>query len=153
MSYKNKEEYNAYMKEYMLNRYHEQKQKLLNLLGNKCVKCDNTEGLEFDHIKPSTKSFAIAQLNTMSYSKALEEVKKCQLLCKKCHNSKSIKEQGFQEVKDKNFHGTVSSYRYCKYDLCKEAQKNIEKNITKEQVRNIRAIPGGSIPSYRGRSC
>jgi len=150
MSFNNKEEYNAYMRQYMLDRYHTQREKLLKLLDNKCTKCGSTENLEFDHIDPSTKSFTIGKLNTMAFYKAVEEVKKCQLLCQSCHNSKTINEKGFQEVKGKDVHGTLSSCRYCKCDICKTFKNEYnrenyrklhldanENNLTNEKVIDI----------------
>ena len=37
MSFNNKEEYKAYMRQYMLDRYHTQREKLLKLLDNKFI--------------------------------------------------------------------------------------------------------------------
>lgn len=33
--------------------------RLIEMLGGKCVRCGATEDLEFDHIDPSTKVFAV----------------------------------------------------------------------------------------------
>jgi|GEM_PF-2811688 len=131
----NKEFYNEYMRKYMLEKYHKKRAKLIELLGGKCMVCGSVNQLEFDHIDPNTKSFTIAQLNTMAYDKAVEECKKCQLLCKPCHNTKTILEKGFQEVKGKDIHGTISSYKYCRCEICKNFYKEYNKNNRKIRPR------------------
>lgn len=50
------------------------------------------KGLQFDHKDPNNREFKIGKL--LNYSKELvfKEIKKCQLLCEKCHFNKSINE-------------------------------------------------------------
>lgn len=43
---KSKEEYNAYMRKYMLERYYRRKAEAIIALGGKCVKCGSTDNLE-----------------------------------------------------------------------------------------------------------
>ena len=51
----------------------------VELLGGKCVKCDTTENLEIDHI--------------LSVQRGGKDIaNNCQLLCKKHHQLKTIKE-------------------------------------------------------------
>jgi hypothetical protein len=68
---------------------------LLERMGGKCVKCNSTDELEFDHIDPSKKSFNISS----GYHKPKEEMEnellKCQLLCNKCHLEKTKKNREF----------------------------------------------------------
>lgn len=85
-----KEEYNAYQREYQKKRWAKRKQELIDFLGGKCVKCGSTEELQFDHIDPSTKSFTIASCPTASEERMMAEIKKCQLLCRKCHEEKTF---------------------------------------------------------------
>jgi len=47
------------------------------------------------------------------------------LLCKKCHEEKTLLDMG--RVSAKITHGTVSSYRYCKCELCKKAKSEYMK--------------------------
>ena len=85
-----KNEHNKYLKFYQRARYKERKEKLTALLGGVCVVCGTIERLEFDHIDPETKEFTICKrLNGASWEDILEEAKKCQLLCRKCHNRKT----------------------------------------------------------------
>ena len=46
MSKRNREEYNAYMRDYMLRRYHQRREAALIQLGARCVRCGSTEKLE-----------------------------------------------------------------------------------------------------------
>lgn len=71
------------------------KQKCLERLGGKCVKCGTTERLEFDHIDKTTKKYKITSGLCYSLDRLFEEVDKCQLLCKPCHIQKSIEQDDY----------------------------------------------------------
>lgn len=65
------------------------KQKAVDLLGGKCVRCGynrSLRALQFHHVDSSTKEFGIADKGiTRAWSKVVEELKKCILLCANCH--------------------------------------------------------------------
>ena len=123
----NREQYNAYMKEYMLERYNKFKTKWTELLGGKCVQCNSTEDLQFDYIDPSTKKYTIAA--GWSYKDIEEEIKKCQLLCVLCHRKKTLIDLNQNDAKI--IHGTLSAYKYCKCDLCKKAKSDWQREYSK----------------------
>lgn len=61
--------------------------KLKEKFDSKCQKCgyDRYSGaLEFHHIDPSQKDFTISNMN-FKLTEAVEEIKKCVLLCSNCH--------------------------------------------------------------------
>jgi 5-methylcytosine-specific restriction endonuclease McrA len=89
MPIKDTEEYNEYMRTYMLNRYHERRAEAFRKLGGSCVLCGATSDLEVDHREWREKSFSIAKLWSVSRKRFEEELKKCQLLCKDCHAAKT----------------------------------------------------------------
>lgn len=107
------------MKEYMLRRYHKKMTEAKLKLGNKCFKCNCTENLQLDHIDPESKNFTIAKLWNSKPEIFNAELAKCQLLCLKCHQEKTLLDMG--RISAKNTHGTLSSYRYCKCSLCRKA--------------------------------
>lgn len=109
-----------YMRTYMLKRYHKRINDAKQLLGGKCIKCGTQDNLQFDHINPATKLYTIA--NVWNYRKEILdiEISKCQLLCEKCHEEKTLNDLG--RVSAKNTHGTLSSYKYCRCDLCKQVK-------------------------------
>ena len=74
MPRKDKERYNAYMRSYMLKRYHERRALALDYLGGFCVYCGSTEKLEFDHIDRTSKSFPISKLWSTAEDKFWEEI-------------------------------------------------------------------------------
>ncbi len=117
---KTKEEYNAYMKKYMLKRYHERMDRARQKLGGECCKCGSKENLQIDHIDPSAKSWTMAKMWSVNDKSFEEELSKCQLLCQPCHNLKTLDQNGMKPAR--GTHGTLSSYRYCKCRLCKDAQ-------------------------------
>jgi hypothetical protein len=77
----------------MKRRYHERRNLALKLLGGKCVVCGTRKNLEIDHIDPSTKTMIVARMTTVAYERFLDEVSRCQLLCKKHHIEKTSSEQ------------------------------------------------------------
>jgi hypothetical protein len=66
----------------------EVKKKLIEYLGGVCVKCgykDCPDALDFHHKDPTKKTSMISRLLLGSFEKALEEARKCILLCCRCH--------------------------------------------------------------------
>lgn len=94
--------------------------KLIALLGGKCVKCDSVTDLEFDHKDRLQMSFRINGNNlNWNWERVWSEAQKCQLLCKNHHIEKTAREvlPG---------HGTVSRYVHrklpCRCEECRKAQ-------------------------------
>lgn len=110
----------------MLKRYHERKSQAIIYLGGQCVECQSRDDLQFDHKDRLTKGFTIAKLWSVNEQRFWEEIKKCQLLCLKCHIIKSALEQGKKPAR--GTHGTLSSYRYCRCDKCKRAKSEYMKD-------------------------
>jgi 5-methylcytosine-specific restriction endonuclease McrA len=90
------------------------------LLGGKCVTCGSVKNLNFDHKDPSTKKYNISEILAGKLEKLLVEVKKCQLLCNKCHKIKSVKES-IERNFGKGKHGTMWRYwkHKCRCDVCR----------------------------------
>lgn len=134
------------MREYMLNRYNERRQRGFELLGGKCAICGCIPSeFEFDHIDPSTKEFTVSGYKwNVPEDVFYNELKKCQILCKPCHMTKTIKSSGKIEVKGKDIHGTLSSYRYCKCDACRLAKRrsNKQQSIKREQKKLLEKQKG-----------
>jgi hypothetical protein len=113
MPKKDREDYNAYMREYLANRYRERRELLILEMGGKCVKCAKTSDLEFDHIDPENKSFPISKrLTSASMDVIRAESLKCQLLCVPCHKEKTIKASSVGHG------GGKTGMRNCRCTLC-----------------------------------
>lgn len=69
--------------------YLRRKERAIAFLGGTCVRCGETEGLEFDHIDPDRKSFGITENLTRRWDVVESELKKCQLLCRIHHLDKT----------------------------------------------------------------
>lgn len=121
---KDRQEYNAYMRNHLKKKYHQRITEAKETLGNQCKLCGSQEDLEFDHINPESKIDCLTTL-TGSKDKFYEELEKCQLLCKECHKVKTLNDKDQQSAK--LIHGTLSSYRYCKCELCKKAKSDHSK--------------------------
>ena len=67
----------------------ERKATLVEMLGGVCIKCGYSQclaALDFHHKDPNTKSFELSTVGyTASWDRLVEEVKKCELLCCRCH--------------------------------------------------------------------
>lgn len=132
-----REKYNAYMKRYMLERYHKRMASFKVFLGGKCTSCGSIENLELDHIDRCDKALNISNVWSYSERKYHEELKKCQLLCYKCHKKKTLVDMGMLDARLN--HGTVSSYRYCRCNECRTAW-NLHSKLYKRKKARIRRI-------------
>lgn len=69
------------------------KRNLVDMLGGECVDCGystHLAALDFDHIEPAKKKFAISEgLNYMDSRKVMKEAQKCALRCANCHRVKT----------------------------------------------------------------
>ena len=134
---KTREEQNKYMREYLKRRHHERRAKAVEKLGGKCARCGSAENLEFDHIDRTKKSISIERMWLVSQERHDAELAKCQLLCDSCHTIKSIYDIGKKPAR--GTHGTISAYRYCKCDLCREANRKTSREYMRRR-RNIVAV-------------
>lgn len=115
---------------YVLKRYHQRMELAKNILGGHCIICNTVDNLEIDHINPDEKSFTISELWSVPIDRFYSELAKCQLLCKKHHKEKhSVKNQ----------HGTLSTYRYCKCDLCRKAKSDYMRDYRKKKKLALEA--------------
>jgi hypothetical protein len=121
---------NDYYNKYMSKRYAERRLFAINKLGGVCVECGSKKNLEFDHIDRSTKSFSMADCMLWAKERFLRELDKCQLLCKSCHQKKTLVD--LNQTDGRNSHGTLSSYKYCRCDICKKAQREYNKKYQLE---------------------
>lgn len=117
---------NEYMKEYMQRRRRERRAWIITELGNECVICKSTIGLQADHIDPDTKLFELTGKDLdRKWSVILNEVYKCQLLCYDHHLEKSRKEGSLSKIVNKienPKHGTSVMYGRlkCRCAFCKD---------------------------------
>lgn len=85
------------MREYLLERYYEQREVMFEYLGGKkCNLCGTEQGdFEFDHIDRNQKSFNVSALwGEEKFKEVLKELDKCQVLCSNCHIAKTAIELG-----------------------------------------------------------
>jgi hypothetical protein len=103
------------------------------------VVCGSKKRLQFDHIerRSGKSSFVITKrLASVAESKLDGELTKCQLLCFKHHQEKTLLELG--QTPAKGTHGTVSAYRYCgppRCEACKQAWSEDHKRWREKQKK------------------
>ena len=124
---------NEYMKQYMKNRRILRRDKLIEMSGSKCARCGNRSNLEFNHKDRKTKLFDLSgSALDKSWSKILEELEKCELLCKCCHGKYTATQYETKEITVWNaevhgeyVHGTMRTYNElnCRCSECKLAKK------------------------------
>ena len=69
----------------------------IKMLGGHCVDCEETDGLEFDHVDPRTKLFEMTDIWSRSYAIRVAEILKCVLRCSSCHLTKTLKDRSTTE--------------------------------------------------------
>lgn len=141
MPRQNRDEYNEYMRTYMLERYYTRRREAITFLGGQCRVCGGTDGLELDHIDPKTKAFELSKkLHTVSKAVFWSEVRKCQLLCEAHHATKSIADAAKQPAA----HGTMTMYTHygCRCALCKASRRTSwqQYSARAKQLRRERQI-------------
>lgn len=103
--------YNARMRVYMAERYRRRKRELIKRLGGQCVWCSSRRRIEFDHKDPSTKSFVVGRrLAGISQQRLEAEIPKLQLLCRKCHEKKTVDNHECGRLRPLPPHGTEARY-------------------------------------------
>lgn len=108
--------YNAYMRTYLRRRYAERRSWAIAQLGGVCCRCGSTEDLELDHINRSEKLFEVSLAvykRRLDDPELLAELRKCQVLCTRCHTKKSVAERSVEHG------GGLSGKRNCKCELCR----------------------------------
>ena len=117
-----------YMRTYMANRYHNTREKIVELLGGKCSRCGTKKGpWHFDHKDKRKKTMRASDLHSVNDQKFKEEVKNLQLLCRDCHIKKTREAWDYSTPKPR--HGTYWMARHygCKCDACQKAYKEKQK--------------------------
>ena len=104
--------------------------KIYQFLGGKCAICGGGKPFQVDHKDRASKKYTIGRGWHKKWGELVKELQKCQLLCEKCHIKKSVEERGQRLAK--MTHGTLSSYRYCKCDICKKANSDYHRQKYKK---------------------
>ena len=128
------------MNNYMNARYQNLRKEAIKILGGKCRECGSTLHLEIDHIDPSKKTFPVSKLWSIRKELFLKEIDKCQLLCTKHHQKKTLEDNGFNSRKE---HGTLASYRHakCRCDLCVKANSDYQREYRKRvKLRTVTQV-------------
>lgn len=124
-----KEQHAAYMRK----RYHKIRADAVVHLGGRCAKCGSTVDLEIDHVDPKLKTMDVGRLWSASKAKYEAEIQKCQLLCRECHQAKTLVDMGRKSARTE--HGTLSAYRYCRCPECVAAYNEYQKLYKRKRRR------------------
>lgn len=124
-----------YMRDYSRKRREERKKWAINEFGKKCVKCGSKEDLQFDHKIRETKKINISEMWMYKWEVFVEEIKKCQLLCRKCHIEKCRIDGSFKK-RGETKHGTGTAYIHhgCRCELCRNWKREYRKRLGRQVV-------------------
>jgi 5-methylcytosine-specific restriction endonuclease McrA len=122
-----------YMRNYQVTWLAARRKRAIELLGGKCAACGSTDDLEFDHIDPTTKDPLLRGKHRQGFPwswawKRIEiELTKCQLLCEKCHLTKTREQLSFIPP-----HGTTARYKRkdgyrCRCVECRKAAADYQR--------------------------
>ena len=113
-----KDQYNerTYQRIYQRQRYRRLREKMFHLLGDSCDRCGSKKDIQIDHRDPKRKKFDFSKNWGRPWKVLVEELKKCQLLCRSCHKKKTSKEIS------RPGHGHWGAYRNrrCRCRKCKD---------------------------------
>lgn len=103
------------------------RQRARDYLGGVCASCESTDGLEFDHIDPSTKQEHVSEAiaRHWSWARLVPELDKCQLLCRPCHIQKSVDNLDGRIVAHG---GGMSGKKNCPCVPCKSRKSEYNRN-------------------------
>jgi 5-methylcytosine-specific restriction endonuclease McrA len=128
----------AYQREYQLARYHRRRAAAIESLGGKCVECGTTDDLQVDHVDPETKEVENFKAWGRAEAAFWAEIKKCQLLCRRCHIAKTAKERR------KEVHGTWGMVRNRKC-TCRECKDFVNAYQREWKRKRKESMPGSSV--------
>ena len=131
--------YNAYMRQYKKMDYKRKRDEMIEMLGGSCAECGSMERLEIDHIDRDKKQINISAVHSHKQDDREKELKNCQVLCKDCHVRKTTIERGMKPAR--GTHGTLSSYRYCKCDLCRKAKSSHHREYMRKRRAALKNSP------------
>lgn len=133
-----KESFNEYHRQYKARRYAAWRKGALEYLGGKCIQCEAVFDLQIDHKNRSEREMRTDALFHLCEEKWKRELDKCQLLCRSCHIRKTISELGQNDARI--VHGTLSSYRYCRCDLCRAAKSAHSKQYKRKLKLSLTGV-------------
>ena len=123
-------------------------------LGGRCARCGSARLLQIDHIRPPSKAANVSALWTHSMERFMDELVKCQLLCKRCHAEKTL-----TELHGPRQHGTYRMYRHggCRCDPCRSAACEYQRNWKAKHglgsVRRNKKAEHGTTAMYGYHRC
>ena len=127
-------------KEYNDTLYQRHKDMCFSVLGGVCKSCGSIKELEIDHIDPTTKTMRLGLVyGKIKLKEVLEELKKCQLLCHKCHKEKTSKENSERMLAIGFKHGTMYGWmkKKCSCTECTQAKRDFHTKRNKERNKGI----------------
>lgn len=143
---------------------HTRKERIVKIMGNKCVLCGynrSLPGLEIHHINKDEKEFSFSDYrNYKNWDKLLNELKKCILLCSVCHKeihytdlykdiklSSSYNEKIAEELTDEIFKPKKESFcKKCnkkisyRANLCSDCYSKNNRKIIRPSRKNLKNL-------------
>ncbi len=121
-------------------------------MGGSCQVCGYKRciaALELHHLNPEEKDFSFSKLrsNNLNWSKVVEELKKCILICANCHrevhnNYLKIPENYQKFDESFTFVGSKKSKEYDSCPVCNERKAKTQKYCSKQCQNSVKKNSG-----------
>lgn len=134
MPYKDKSEQLEYQRLWREKR----RLKYIGIMGGCCIKCKSCDNLEIHHSNRETK--VSHRIWSWKENRILEEIAKCELLCRDCHFKETAKERGYYQYE----HGTLTCYKKakCRCSLCRSANAENKKRWSYARMKRFAVVTG-----------
>jgi hypothetical protein len=144
--------------DFQMERWKDRKRKAVQMFGGKCSKCGydkNLSAFDFHHIDANTKEYSWDSLRSRKWETIVFELKKCILLCCRCHreehspecnlklepkgnHNRSLNVDDFYwleptgkcKICDKDVYGT----KYCSVTCARKANRKVKNRPSKETI-------------------
>jgi len=144
---------------YQHQRWKDRKLKAVQLLGGHCAICGYDKclvALEFHHKDPSQKEMAMNNIVRHNWTRVIEELKKCILLCANCHRETHASSESFLKDRQLNDNSSlqgpkptgkcpicetdVFGTKYCSHACASQAQRKVARPNREELMADLKGM-------------
>lgn len=147
--------------QYQHERWRQRKIKAVQLMGGQCAKCKYDlclSAMDFHHLDPNEKDAEFNTARHWTWKRLLEELKKCVLLCNRCHKEEHASEEMFWNRNAKSTPdirlenrlkptgkcpkcgGDVYGTEYCGWECARLARRKVQRPYREHLAKEIQEM-------------